>query len=47
MSFDQILEFVRSQNEFIIYGILLISAFIENVFPPFPGDTVTLAGAYL
>jgi membrane protein DedA with SNARE-associated domain len=47
MSFDQILEFVRSQNEFIIYGILLVSAFIENVFPPFPGDTVTLAGAYL
>jgi membrane protein DedA with SNARE-associated domain len=47
MSFEQILEFVRSQNEFIIYGILLVSAFIENVFPPFPGDTVTLAGAYL
>jgi membrane protein DedA with SNARE-associated domain len=47
MSFDQILEFIRSQNEFIIYGILLVSAFIENVFPPFPGDTVTLAGAYL
>jgi membrane protein DedA with SNARE-associated domain len=47
MSFEQILEFTRSQNEFIIYGILLVSAFIENVFPPFPGDTITLAGAYL
>jgi membrane protein DedA with SNARE-associated domain len=47
MTFDQILEFVRSQNEFIIYGILLVSAFVENVFPPFPGDTMILAGAYL
>lgn len=47
MSFDQILEFIRSQNEFIIYGILLVSAFIENIFPPFPGDSMTLAGAYL
>jgi membrane protein DedA with SNARE-associated domain len=47
MSFDQILEFIRSQNEFIIYGILLVSAYIENIFPPFPGDMVTLVGAYL
>ena len=47
MNFEQILEFIRYQNEFIIYGILLVSSFIENVFPPFPGDTVTLAGAFV
>ncbi len=47
MSFDQILEFIRFQNEFVIYGILLMSAFIENLFPPFPGDMVTLAGAFV
>ena len=47
MSFDQILEIIRSQNEFIIYGILLVGAFIENVFPPFPGDTTILAGAFV
>lgn len=47
MSFEQILEFIRFQNEFFIYGVLLISAFIENLFPPFPGDSVTLAGAFL
>lgn len=47
MSFEQILEFIRFQNEFIIYGILLISAFIENLFPPFPGDMVTLAGMFV
>jgi membrane protein DedA with SNARE-associated domain len=47
MSFDQILEFINSQNAFLIYAILLVSAFIENVFPPFPGDAVMLAGAYI
>ena len=29
------------------YLILFISAFVENVFPPIPGDTVTIVGAYL
>lgn len=47
MNFEQVLDFIRYQNEFIIYGILLVSSFIENVFPPFPGDTVTLAGAFV
>jgi len=47
MSFDQILEIIRSQNEFIIYGILLVSSFVENIFPPFPGDTTILAGAFI
>lgn len=30
----------------LAYGFLFLSAFVENVFPPVPGDTVTLAGAY-
>ena len=29
------------------YVLLFVSAFVENVFPPIPGDTVTLIGAYL
>lgn len=47
MSFDQIVEFIRSQNVLFIYGILIASAYIENIFPPFPGDAVVLAGLYL
>lgn len=47
MSFDQVLEIIRSQNEFIIYGILLVSSFVENIFPPFPGDSTILAGAFI
>ncbi len=29
------------------YLVLFVSAFIENTFPPIPGDTVTVLGAYL
>ena len=47
MNFDQILEFVRSQNALLIYAILMASAFMENIFPPFPGDAIMLAGAYV
>lgn len=30
-----------------LYGALFLSAYIENVFPPIPGDTVTVFGAFL
>lgn len=29
------------------YVVLFFSAFVENTFPPIPGDTVTILGAYL
>ncbi|HED11352.1 MAG TPA: DedA family protein [Caldithrix abyssi] len=29
------------------YLLLFVSAFVENTFPPIPGDTVTVIGAYL
>ena len=34
-------------NPFMAYMILFLSAIIENIFPPIPGDTVTVIGAYL
>ncbi|MFQ6617113.1 MAG: DedA family protein [Fidelibacterota bacterium] len=34
------------ENE-LVYGILFLSAFLENVFPPIPGDMVVIFGAYL
>ncbi len=36
-----------SINPLWVYLVLFVSAFVENVFPPIPGDTVTIAGAYL
>jgi len=47
MSFEQIVDIINLQNPLLIYAILMASAFLENVFPPFPGDMTTLAGAFL
>ena len=30
-----------------LYGSLLIAAYVENIVPPVPGDTVVIFGAYL
>ncbi|HUT77611.1 MAG TPA: DedA family protein [Polyangia bacterium] len=47
-------DIVRGLIDFLSAGqsaaglvVLLLSAMIEYVFPPFPGDTVTLFGAFL
>ncbi|NOX88269.1 MAG: DedA family protein [Calditrichaeota bacterium] len=40
-------EFFDKIDPLLAYGILFVSAFVENVFPPIPGDTVTVFGAYL
>ena len=45
------IEYIESLFEGIsgpaAYWLLGVSAYIENVFPPIPGDTVTVFGAYL
>lgn len=41
----QFIQFAQD-NTYLAYTMLFISAFVENVFPPIPGDTVTLIGAY-
>ena len=42
---DQFMQFAQD-NAYLAYTMLFVSAFVENVFPPVPGDTVTLIGAY-
>jgi membrane protein DedA with SNARE-associated domain len=42
---NQFMQFAQD-NAYLAYTMLFISAFVENVFPPIPGDTVTLIGAY-
>ncbi len=44
---DRFLAFLNSLPDVLIYFILGVSAFLENVFPPVPGDTVTAFGAFL
>ena len=44
---ESLLHSLETANPLWAYFILFISAFIENIFPPIPGDTVTVFGAYL
>lgn len=44
---ERLIEFVSQQDNPLGIAVLCLSAFIEYVFPPFPGDTVTLFGAFL
>lgn len=44
---DQFLNFVASLPGWLVYIVLGISAFVENIFPPIPGDTITAFGAFL
>lgn len=38
---------LNSIDPLVAYVVLFISAFLENVIPPIPGDTVVIIGAYL
>lgn len=44
---DWLNELVSRQNNLVGYAIMAGAAAIEYVFPPFPGDTITLFGAVL
>ena len=46
-SLDSFIEFLNSLPDSLIYVFLGLSAFVENVFPPIPGDTITAFGAFL
>ncbi|MCU0843397.1 MAG: DedA family protein [Spirochaetes bacterium] len=43
----EILPTLAGANDFLLYTLLFVSAFVENVFPPIPGDTITAFGAFL
>jgi len=45
--YSQLIEGLSTWNPLWTYGFLLLSAFLENVLPPVPGDTVVIFGAYL
>ena len=44
---DNFLCFLDSLPDPLIYSLLCLSAFVENIFPPIPGDTFTAFGAFL
>ena len=44
---DSFLVWMNHLSPFFVYLLLFLSAYMENIFPPIPGDTVVIIGAYL
>ena len=44
---ERFLNCLETLPDFLIYLFLWLSAFVENLFPPIPGDTITAFGALL
>ncbi len=44
---NEIFDILMNMHNFILYIFLFLSAIIENLFPPIPGDTITAFGAFL
>ena len=44
---EQFFDSLVQLSPLALYLILFLSAYVENVLPPIPGDTVTIFGAYL
>jgi membrane protein DedA with SNARE-associated domain len=44
---DAFMNYIASLNSGWFYLALFVSAYVENIFPPVPGDTVTVFAAYL
>jgi membrane protein DedA with SNARE-associated domain len=47
MTIEKFLNELRSLPDLLIYFFLALSAFVENLVPPIPGDTITAFGAFL
>lgn len=43
---DTLFRFLQSLPDGLVYVALGVCAFIENLFPPIPGDTITAIGAF-
>ena len=44
---DSFFNLLDSLPDGLIYFLLGLSAFVENIFPPIPGDTITAFGSFL
>ncbi len=44
---EQILRTLTDMHDAWLYTFLFLSAVVENLFPPIPGDTITVFGAFL
>lgn len=44
---DALAQFVDNTSPILIFALILFASYIENIFPPIPGDTILVFGAYM
>lgn len=44
---DAIAQFVDNASPILIFALILFASYVENIFPPIPGDTILVFGAYM
>ena len=44
---DTLFGFIEQAPDYLVFITIFLASYIENIFPPIPGDTIVLFGAYL
>lgn len=44
---DQLLAYLSQAPPWLVFVTIFLASYVENVFPPIPGDTILIFGAYL
>lgn len=44
---DSLFSFIEQAPDWLVFVIVFLASYIENIFPPIPGDTILIFGAYL
>lgn len=44
---DSLFQFIEQAPEWLVFVTVFLASYIENIFPPIPGDTILIFGAYL
>ncbi len=44
---DSLFSFIEQSPAWLVFVTVFLASYIENIFPPIPGDTILLFGAYL
>lgn len=44
---ESLFEFIGQAPGWLVFTTIFVASYIENIFPPIPGDTILLFGAYM
>ncbi|MCF6239330.1 MAG: DedA family protein [Candidatus Marinimicrobia bacterium] len=44
---DTLFQFIEQAPAWLVFVTIFLASYVENIFPPIPGDTILVFGAYL